>query len=185
MSYDRDSNHKSQIVLALDPSSTVVGYAVLRSPGELVEAASILPNSRSDDSFHRCLVMSEELLGILDRIRPSVILIEWTKGKVNVHRHGGLGAGLAVYGCGVGWMAANAYAWTKLWPACEVHAVLENDWTRGVPKARRQLAVASAYPEYAAHLAEDSGGDIADAIGLADWWLREQVARGLFEGGRP
>jgi hypothetical protein len=36
--------------------------------------------------------------------------------------------------------------------------------------------LATTYPAYAEHLAEDPGGDIADGIGIAEWWIKEQKA---------
>lgn len=162
------------VILSLDPSSTICGYAALRTDGSLVEAAAILPAARADPSFERVVSMGEELARVLKRLKPDVVLIEWTKGKVNVGRHTGLGAGLAVYGCGVGWLGAVVWHWAVGRTQCHVEAVLENDWTRGIPKEQRQLAVTAAYPEYAVHLADDPGGDIADAIGLGGWWIRER-----------
>jgi hypothetical protein len=83
-----------------------------------------------------------------------------------------------VYGCGVGAVGLTAWQWGRAHAGCQVHAVLENDWTRGVPKGQRQLALATLYPVYAEHLAEDPGGDMADGLGLADWWLRTRRAEG-------
>jgi hypothetical protein len=59
-----------------------------------------------------------------------------------------------------------------------VAAVLENTWTGGVAKEKRQLAIAKVFPAYADHLADDDGGDIADGIGIADWWRLERLAHG-------
>lgn len=131
------NEHATKRIIALDPSSTVVGYAVM--------------NSRSR-------------------------LIEWTKGKVG-KRHHGSGAGLAVYGCGVGAIATECEHWCRLRrprgnPDYVVIPVLENDWTRGVNKEVRQIAIAAEYPDY--HISDDPGGDAADAIGLARWWMKEK-----------
>lgn len=87
-------------------------------------------------------------------------------------RHHGRGAGLAVYGCGVGAIATEAEHWAEANDAA-VEAILENDWTRGVPKNTRQIAIANLYQEY--RIGNDPGGDIADAIGMAVWWLRRRV----------
>jgi hypothetical protein len=92
-------NTQSQIVnrevlLALDPSSTVVGYAALRRDWSLIEAGLIEPASRSDASIERVRTMGNDLAVLLDRLRPKVVVVEWTKGKVGHRRHGGQGAGL-------------------------------------------------------------------------------------------
>lgn len=162
------------LILGLDPSSTVIGWAAVRRDRSLVQAGRITPPSDSAGSWSRVTAMADDLLNLLVELRPAVVLIEWTKGKVNIRRNAGLGAGLAVYGCGVG-SAGITCRWYATACECEVHAILENDWTRGVPKAARRLSVASRYPSYAAAMADDPGGDISDAIGLADWWLTETL----------
>jgi hypothetical protein len=153
----------------------------LTAGGQFFEGALILPDRRNDASFERIVAMHADLVRLFERLRPGVILVEWTRGKVNTNRHGGLGAGLAVYGCGVGAAGLAAWQWSQGHPGCHMEAICENDWTRGVPKKDRQLAVAAQYPEYGAQIGEDPGGDIADGIGLAAWWIQERkVERGLF-----
>jgi hypothetical protein len=162
----------SNTILSLDPSSTVCGYAVLRRDKRLMMHGLITPACRSDGSYDRVMGMADDLGSLLDEVRPGVVLVEWTKGKVG-RRHGGLGAGLAVYGCGVGGLAREAYRWCRGHAGSELVPVLENDWTRGQSKEARTLAVAGLYPQY--RPGDDPGGDAADAIGLAVWWLRERM----------
>lgn len=166
-------SQQSQIILALDPSSTICGYAAMDRSARLLDAGLIRPVSRSDASFERVMAMADDVSVLLDRWRPGTVLVEWTRGKVG-KRHGGLGAGLAVYGTGVGAIGRECVHWARDRGSCEVLPIMENDWTRGQPKASRQLAIAALYPEYSPHIAEDGGGDMADAIGLACWWLRER-----------
>lgn len=166
------------LILGLDSSSTVIGYAFksrCSSGSSLVEAGLIKPDMNrvgEPESFWRICTMREYLSWLMDEKRPAIILIEWTKGKVGRRRHHGQGAGLAVYGCGVGAIATECMHWA-VYHGCRVIPILENDWTRGVPKADRQAAIASEYPQY--NQAADPDGDIADAIGLVDWWLKEQL----------
>lgn len=164
---------RTDLMLGLDLSSTLTGWAVLHRSGQLLEAGLLRPDGKRDGSWERVCSLSDSLWDLLEQIRPGTILVEWTKGKVGTHRHHGLGAGLAVYGCGVGGQAMIARAWAKAHPGVQIEAVLENDWTRGVPKADRTVAIVATYPAYAARAGEDEGGDIADAIGLAAWWIRE------------
>jgi len=173
------------IIVGLDPSSSVIGYAAMDRRRTLIDVGLVTPGKSSDGSWDRIMQMCRcDLVRLLDSLHPTVILVEWTKGKVNERRHSGLGAGLAVYGCGVGAAAMAAVAWSAdhvcaecfEWRGCEVLPILENDWTRGQRKKDRQLAIASAYPQYAGHLADDAGGDMSDAIGLCDWWITEQMA---------
>lgn len=162
--------NKSKI-LSLDPSSAVVGYAVMTPGRELIQAGAITPARKSAGSFERIASMENDVLSVLVKEQPHTILIEWTKGKVG-KRHHGLGAGLAVYGCGVGWIGCLCQQWVNRKNVrCQLIPILENEWTRGVPKKDRQLAVAQIYPQY--DPADDPGADVADAIGMADWWLRE------------
>jgi len=169
-----DIDHQpSNIILSLDPSSTIVGYAAVRRTMAVVEAGVITPGSRGEASYARVMGMCDDLEALLERLGPGTILVEWTRGKVGQRRHGGLGAGLAVYGTGVGAIGRQAQLWARGRAGCEVVYVCENDWTRGVPKEARQAALRSLVPEYAG--VEDPGGDIADALGLARWWLTEQM----------
>ena len=160
----------SELILSLDPSSTIVGFAFMRFDGGLVRAGVIEPVKRAEPSYRRILSMRKDLRFILNEYCPDTILVEWTKGKVG-GRHHGCGAGLAVYGCGVGAIATEADHWAETNDST-VKAILENDWTRGVPKNTRRIAVASLYQEY--KIGGDPGGDIADAIGMAVWWLRNR-----------
>jgi len=158
-------------ILALDPSSTCVGYALLARDKSLLAGGVIKPDKASASSYERICSLRRDLRTLLDELNPDTILVEWTKGKVGHRRHLGQGAGLAVYGAGVGAIAAEADNWSQQrQPLVPVIAVLENDWTRGVPKEVRQKVIEQKYPQYKSGM--DLGGDIADAIGLAVFWLQ-------------
>ncbi len=167
-----------RVVLALDPSSTVVGYGVLTMSRDLVEAGLCTPMDRHSCSAARVMELCDDVEALLSRIEPSVVLVEWTRGKVG-RRHQGRGAGLAVYGAGVGAVLRQVWLWARDEQAygrpVTVEAVAENDWTRGVPKATRALAIRQLYPALAAQ--QDPGYDMHDAVGLADWWLRNRLVR--------
>jgi len=165
---------RHQKILSLDPSSTVVGYAVMSYPrGDLLEGGLITPDSKTAPSYERICCLRRDLRQLLYIVNPSWILIEWTKGKVGLRRHRGLGAGLAVYGAGIGAIAAECEIWAERAAEggnmAQVIPILENDWTRGVTKKDRTLFVAQNYEKY--RISDDPGGDIADAIGLARWWI--------------
>lgn len=164
-------NRHSQTIVSLDPSSTVVGFAVMGFDKRLIEAGPITPAAPSAGSYERIVSLRGQLRTVLESVGPATILIEWTTGKVG-KRHYGNGAGLAVYGCGVGAIATECEHYGESRGDCEVVPVLENDWTRGVPKRDRQYAVATEYRAYL--IADDPGGDVADAIGLALWWLKRK-----------
>lgn len=149
-------------ILALDPGSCKTGYALLRDDGTLADAGLLKPDRTRDDANTRIAAMHRGLLEVLKEHKPTQVVIEDTSGKVG-GRHGGRGAGLAIHGKAVGYLIcavkAAGYA-----PAC----VLENDWARKTPKATRQARVAATFRQYRPE--SDPGGDVADAIGLADWW---------------
>jgi hypothetical protein len=161
------------IIMGIDPSSTITGYAV-KLDKALVEAGLIRPSRHGIVSFERICEMRIDLNILLDKFRPAIVLVEWTRGKVGIRRHQGRGAGLAVYGAGVGAIATQAEIWCEKNSAV-LYPVNENDWTRRIPKEDRQAVIAAQYPEY--KINEDPGGDIADAIGLVDWWQKEQLIK--------
>lgn len=148
-----------------------MGFAVLTYAKQLIEGGLITPAVPKDWSRPRIVSLCDDLRSQLEVSRPTTILVEWPSGKVG-KRHHGYGAGLSVYGCGVGGIEAECRHYSKTVHGCEVIPILENDWTRGVPKRDRQLAVASEYPAY--RIADDPGADVSDAIGLALWWLKQK-----------
>jgi len=160
---------KQRTILALDPSSTRTGYALLDEQEKLLEAGFLSPRKRTDPPAERIAAMVEDLLGLLHTLEPAAVVIEWTTGKVGRRRHHGAGAGLAVYGAALGalWQAACFHARQA---GGRVELAVENEWTDGRPKAERAAAIARLYPQYQAE--RDPGGDMADAIGLGGWWIR-------------
>jgi hypothetical protein len=164
-------------IFAIDPSSTRTGWAVMQPPERLLQAGLLLPSKTRAASEFRVETMCRDLRELLDEWQPAVVVIEWTSGKVNVRRHGGAGAGLAIYGIAIGALWQTAVIWATSVESCEclarVQCVEENQWTCGTLKQRRMAAVQCQFPEY--RNAIDPGGDIADAIGLASWWLKEHT----------
>lgn len=162
-------------ILGLDPSSTVTGWAHFART-ELQSAGLIRPRHSRDDGYERICSQCDYLRDLLAELRPAVILIEWTTGKVGRRRHHGHGSGLAVYGAAVGSMVmiCRQYVHEPANAGALLVPIAENVWTRGVTKHRRQMAVADEYKDRY-DLAADPGGDVADAIGLVRWWQRQQI----------
>ena len=170
------------LIFTLDPGSLRSGFAVLTMGGQLREAGLLLPDKRAAASEFRIEVMCRDLHDLLIRWDPSVVVLEWTSGKVNTSRHKGAGAGLAVHGAATGALWREVEAWRRSLPAerqsrVMVELIRENQWTRGTPKTDRQAAVAQEFPQY--DPTQDIGGDLADAIGLATWWLRNRAVKML------
>jgi len=180
-------------ILALDPSSTCTGYAVLLEE-RIIEAGRIRGKSRSDTVIARVLAMRGELMEILHEHDPWAVVIElplekqWT-------RHPERKSGMAVW-AGAAWaLWAFAHEWA-LERACLNDALriergaapdnpaiypIPNTWTAGRSKEDRKASVAILWPAYLT--ARDPGGDIADAICLGLWWHRQhhqaEIARAI------
>ncbi len=168
----------NDVLFSIDPGSVRTGWAVIKDPERLIEAGLLLPDKRAAAAELRINSMCQDLWLLLDKHQPKSILIEWTSGHVGRKRHHGGGAGLAVYGVSIGALWREAVAWRRSLPTndgIEVEIILmsENEWTRGVPKVDRQAAIADIFPEY--QIKQDPGGDIADAPGLAVWYLRRKI----------
>lgn len=159
------------ILLAIDPSSTCCGYAVFIDT-TLIECGKVTPRRTKDAVNDRIDHIVAELVALVREHGPEVIVIEDTSGKVS-GRHGGGGAGLAIYGKAVGEIRR-----AMLHTGVRVECVLENEWTRGMgKKGQRMLWCRAAYPtQYDAE--QDKGGDVADAIKLGRWWLEVQRVKG-------
>jgi len=173
-------------VVGVDPSSSVTGCGVLSATGELVDAWKLTPKTRKYDqtAIQRIDTMCAELWDVLELAQPQVVVVEITSGKVG-QRHKGDGAGLAVYGMAVGamwrvvwtWIARRNHNATSEW---ECVPVPENVWTAGVAKRKRMANIERIYSGY--DPADDRGGDVADAIGLAAWWLTDHRRRLMIAG---
>ena len=165
-------------ILSLDPSSTAIGWAEMSMAGQL-EQAGVIRSSVRSPAYDRVIDMNSALRTLLDYVKPATILIEWTVGKVaGRQKLRSRGAGLGIYGIGVGAAVMTCYWYQHEMMQIEIIdiiPVVENDWTRGVHKRDRQAAIALQYTAYDA--AQDPGADMADAIGLAQWWLQEQRIR--------
>jgi len=168
------------IVFSLDPGSIRTGWAVMQFPEQLIEAGLILPDKVRAESEFRIAAMCRDLRQLLNKWQPETIVIEWTSGKVGRRRHKGGGAGLAIYGISIGALWQTCEAWRCSLPIeqqldVKILLIRENVWTNSILKSDRAAAVASLFPEY--KVEQDTGGDIADALGLGLWYLRERKVR--------
>ena len=157
-------------VAAFDPGSIVTGYSIMTAPDQIIEAGYLKGVRADDEPIDRIVIMCKELKRLIAEHKPTDIVVEITSGKVGA-RHKGGGAGLGVHG-----MATGAIFMEAFHSQCpEQYAVTENEWTRGVPKRKRQRLIAMQFPEYKAMLAKDTGGDVSDAIGLGQWWFAHRM----------
>jgi len=161
--------------LFLDPSSTRTGYALMRGAEEVGDAGYLRPERASDPAMIRCLDMGLEVEGLIQEFEPDWAIVEIPSGKVHRRLAGRSGgAGLSVYGMAVGVIlgVCNWHLGRR-----QLHGVTENEWTGGVPKGKRCQLLAAQFPAYAERFARDPGGDVADALGLGEWWYRQLAIR--------
>lgn len=154
----------SDTILVLDAASITTGYAVF-TDGALIDAGKL--KSSHENANERIMSIVQDALDLAHEYKVDRVVIEDTSGKVS-KRHKGGGAGLAVYGKAIGWLAGAL----KM-KGFDVVLVLENTWTADMgSKAKRQVSVAARYKGYKA--ADDPGMDTSDAIALGDWFIARQ-----------
>lgn len=157
-------------LLSLDPSSSIVGYAITTGPAEVVEAGRITPDKASAKWPQRVESLERQVIELIQDTQPDLVLIEAPSGKV--HRaiaKKSKGAGQSIYG------AAFGSIWTVARQAMpeRVQIVSANEWTRQQTKGNRAEELSRIMPGI--DLKQDTGLDAADAIELAVWWWAEQA----------
>jgi hypothetical protein len=173
-------------ILALDPSSTCTGYAILddgrvKEAGRLRGKTGLPPDSR-------VLAMRDGLREVLMEHRPAVVVVELpvekqyttTPGKKSGFAVWGLAAG-AIWTVAVDWAENECLAGGP--GAHVVHRVSNTLWTRGKSKDDRRIVAKGAMKEY--DPANDPGGDMSDAIALGLWWWAESRAAEVKKMVRP
>jgi hypothetical protein len=159
-------------LLALDPSSTAIGYA-FGIDGRVDDAGVLWPEKKSAPAVERIESMADGLGELVAGSCADRLVIEIPSKRTNTRRHGGKGGGLATYGMAVGFVWSRLRFWGFI-PAA-ITLVEPETWTRGKSKASRILAVSAACKSY--DPAQDPGGDCADAIALMWWWFAEQKGK--------
>lgn len=175
-------------LLALDPSSTRTGYAVLRGDRTIIEAGVIRPKRVVKALADRVRSVLVEVSTLLNEHRPTACVVE-LPGTVmyrrqlmavagSTNRVAGVSKRLVMYAAAAGAVYGAMVAVSNLLPWTMIVAGVEaTTWTRGKAKADRAMWLKLEYPKY--DPATDPGGDVADAIELGLWWLTEQrAARG-------
>lgn len=160
------------MILALDPSSTCLGFAVAESgtsdPVRMIEFGRITPDKPRTTVYGRTISIIRQLADC-DFERPDYTVIEIPALRPPRHARGQARTGQALYGMAVGLIVAHVEAHPLRYGAMVL--VAADEWTH-TAKAKRAAAIAALYPEYRA--AADPGMDIADAIGLAAWYVESQ-----------
>lgn len=163
-----------QRILTIDPGSISTGYAVLE--GDSLRDCGILkPDDPKADVPQRVESLCEGLEALLEEYKPDVVLIEWDSSHVNVRRHKGGGSGLATHGAITASLWRESLYWARRRQGVSVITILENTWTRRVPKEHRAAAVACQFP--GVDWTSDIRNDASDAVGLARWYVQERRVR--------
>lgn len=170
-------------LISLDPSSRCTGAAVFECEAgrhRLIHAARLQSKPQNKPAYERIDQIVDQALALVETYHPALALIETTSGKTS-GRHGGRGAGLAIYGVAVG--AVRQAMRSRLGKA-RVIGVLENDWTARTTKLDRWHYCKATYPSHAAVWNADEGDyDASDAAYLFYWCQQvcqyaEQVHQG-------
>lgn len=152
-------------ILAIDPSSTRSGWAVMAGVRDLTAYGAVIGDKKLD-ALPRAVRMADSLVRIAQYRQPSRIVIEVPSARV----YGGRpGSGLTLYGQAVGVIYATLL---HSLPQTDLISVKADVWTRQLKKQHRLLCVKSDFPAYARM--RDAAGDIGDAIALGQWWFRER-----------
>jgi Holliday junction resolvasome RuvABC endonuclease subunit len=157
-------------VLALDPSSTACGWAILDGSATVHDLGVIRPGEHRP-FWSRVTRICDGVGELLDRHLCDEVLIEVTTGltyrKVRASSLAALG------------MAQGAVWRTVQMHAREPRVVNEREWTAGRTKRDRARSLGLWCDAYRAVQGSDKGGDIADAIEIGLWWLDQRRAERL------
>lgn len=173
------------VILAIDPGSVRAGWCVMKPQGELMAGGVLVPENFKAANHVRINSICEDLRELLDEYVPGIILLEWVSGHVGRRRHRGAGAYLSVYGVAVGAIWQTVLSWRRSLSAeqqsrIEVVLIDEVRWTGQVNKLDRALVIADMFPRY--KIKTDPGQDLADAIGLCVYYIRDcKIRSGKFD----
>lgn len=159
------------MILALDPSSTRTGYAVLTTEGRLLEAGVAKPSRKRDTPWVRACAMAVDLESIAEQHDLTAVVVEQPAPQQGKGRDGQWERfsqrGQATYG-----FAAGVIADRLLRTGAPVQVVRADEWSRGRAKERRAIEIEKRHPGY--DRSQDPGRDAADAIGMGEWFIRQR-----------
>ncbi|PCJ18301.1 MAG: hypothetical protein COA96_16920 [SAR86 cluster bacterium] len=170
-----------RVVLAFDPSTRFTGYAVGVVRGtavDLIEHGKIRADRSADKVMVRVRTMGLDSAALIERIKPDDIIVETPAKQMPMgtikDKHGKPVTnvqGQALYGTAVGavMMGVWNYQNRKGADAVRVVTTASDVWSRGKKKHQRAAVMEMAYPEYS-RAADTKTFDMADAVGLMDWW---------------
>lgn len=157
--------------LSFDPSSTRLGYADF-DDCHLVECGHIRADKDALPVAMRIIQMAREVPILIDRYNPDFVLVEFfTEPPKSIG--GSRGPALALCGQAYGavLLAAMKADWGT-WDPLLCVIPISNTWTKGTSKPERAL-LAARHKNYDPK--QDTGADAADAIMMAEWWLKRRT----------
>lgn len=151
-------------VLALDPSSTAVGWARI-SGGKLV-SAGVIRAPEGWDVFRRTDALADKVAELAKGFWITRVVMEYATGMH--HRATAVGVAACCHAQGAIRQRLRSLSHS-------VEMVAENDWTRGLGKKEERVKAMRSAEPWLAKL-KDKGGDAADAAGLGLWWIQRNEA---------
>lgn len=168
------------VIVGIDPSLTCTGYAALVGrdivgagrirPAGQRGGCALGPDDRAWDIAQQAGQACRDLAAQAGEAVCVVVEIPAGQSPARGRR------GQAIYGYAVGVLVGYLRARSSDLGLARVDTVPADVWTRGLPKRARAETVQAAHPEI--DWAADRGHDVADAVGLVEWWQVEGAISG-------
>jgi hypothetical protein len=172
-----DGQFERRRLLAIDPSSTAVGWAVADvDQGKIVAGGVIRPPERRPMRVRIGMIL-DGVAKLIGDHQPRWAVIEVPSGRPGRGSKGGATGHLGIYGVAVGMIAHlldELVPTEAIAPTDDVRVdwVTEREWTRSIARAKRTVRAHHIAPGLDWSI--DHGADMADAVGIAAWWLVER-----------
>ncbi len=170
------------MLVAIDPGSTVAGWAVLDVDGRLFDCGTVKA-PKGWAPWRRTRKITGELVRVVGSHwytgALKLVVIESPSGNVRAPTarggkvaHGSIAVLAAAYGA-IRWASEGVAGCTQ------VVGVPANTWTTGKPKDTRTVMAARVHHDELARREprEYPSQDALDAVALGDWWLDTERAR--------
>ena len=168
-------------VIAFDPSSVGIGWAICEFPDRVIKA-DVITRPKAWPAYLRIRSMRVDVSEAMDGARVDAAVIE-VPGPKQAGRNRGAYATPGTYAAAVGVVLAEVWRAGVMGPVVTVES---DEWTRSRGGGFGRRKSARLADLRAAGLDDgvgDAGGDRGDAVSLAMWFLGEARIRGWLENG--